>query len=116
MEWWVTTAVLVCGLIVAIIWLRRRLDAMQLEAYVKAMRQAHDLSPTPDSFMSWAPVETNKGLTYLYPIWIVFDGPPGPKAGRFVEIEDASGKSIKVGEWLEREGGLWALRIEGVAL
>ena len=42
---------------------------------------------------------------------IVFDGPPGPTAGRFVEVEDASGKSINVGEWIDRGNGLWALRI-----
>lgn len=42
---------------------------------------------------------------------IVFDSPPGPKSGRFVEVEDGSGKSIKFGEWIERTDGLWALRI-----
>lgn len=42
---------------------------------------------------------------------IVFDGPPGHEGGRFVEVEDAAGKSIKVGEWLQRADGLWALRI-----
>jgi hypothetical protein len=41
---------------------------------------------------------------------IVFDGPPGHESGRFVEVE-RNGKSIKIGEWVEREGGLWALRI-----
>ena len=42
---------------------------------------------------------------------IVFDGPPGPVAGRFVEVEDDSGASIGVGEWIERDDGYWALRI-----
>ena len=42
---------------------------------------------------------------------IVFDGPPGPVAGRFVEVEDESGASIKVGEWVERDDGYWVLRI-----
>ena len=37
---------------------------------------------------------------------IVFDGPPGPESGRFVEVEDASGNSIKFGEWIERKDGL----------
>lgn len=41
---------------------------------------------------------------------IVFDGPPGPEAGRFVEVEDGTGKSIQFGEWIKREDGLWALR------
>lgn len=42
---------------------------------------------------------------------VVFDGPPGPEAGRFVEVEDMTGKSISVGTWVEREDGFWALRI-----
>lgn len=42
---------------------------------------------------------------------VVFDGPPGPVAGRFVEVEDASGSSIRVGEWIERPDGNWALRL-----
>jgi hypothetical protein len=42
---------------------------------------------------------------------IVFDGPPGPEAGRFVDVEDASGKSINFGEWLQRPDGYWVLRI-----
>ena len=41
---------------------------------------------------------------------VVFDGPPGPEAGRFVEVEDASGKSVKFGEWVHQEDGYWALR------
>ena len=45
---------------------------------------------------------------------IVFDGPPGPESGRFVEVEDDEGKSISVGEWYERPDGLWALRIQDV--
>jgi hypothetical protein len=42
---------------------------------------------------------------------IVFDGPPGPEAGRFVEVEDCFGKSVKAGEWVERPDGNWALRL-----
>ncbi len=42
---------------------------------------------------------------------IVFDGPPSHESGRFVEVEDESGASISLGEWVEREDGFWALRI-----
>jgi hypothetical protein len=42
---------------------------------------------------------------------IVFDGPPSHESGRFVEVEDAQGKSIKFGEWVKRDDGYWALRI-----
>lgn len=41
---------------------------------------------------------------------IVFDGPPRPAAGRFIEVEDATGASITFGEWIERPDGYWALR------
>ena len=39
---------------------------------------------------------------------IVFDG----WVGRFVEVEDANGKSIRVGQWIERKDGKWVLRIK----
>jgi len=42
---------------------------------------------------------------------IIFDGPPGPSAGRFVEIERDDGTGISIGEWTERPNGFWALRI-----
>ena len=42
---------------------------------------------------------------------IVFDGPPGPEAGRFVEVEDAAGKSMRFGTWVHRPDGFWVLRI-----
>ena len=44
-------------------------------------------------------------------IRIVFDGPPGPEAGRFVEVENEHGQSINVGEWRQRADGLWELVI-----
>ncbi len=45
------------------------------------------------------------------PINVIFDGPPGPKPGRFVEVETDEGASINVGEWIKRKDGFWALRI-----
>lgn len=42
---------------------------------------------------------------------VVFDGPPGPKSGRFVEVERPDGASVSVGDWHEREDGLWELRM-----
>lgn len=40
---------------------------------------------------------------------IVFDGPPAPEGGRFVEVENAAGQSVNAGEWRERTDGLWEL-------
>jgi hypothetical protein len=42
---------------------------------------------------------------------IVFDGPPGPESAGFIEVEDAAGRSIAFGEWIERKDGRWVLRI-----
>lgn len=38
---------------------------------------------------------------------IIFDGPPG-----FVRTEDSEGEVVKVGQWIDRGDGTWALRIE----
>ena len=42
---------------------------------------------------------------------IVFDGPPGPTAPRFVEVECPPGVGINIGEWLQRDDGFWVLRM-----
>lgn len=42
---------------------------------------------------------------------IVFDGPPGPEAGRFVEVESPPGRGFRFGEWLLRQDGYWVLRL-----
>lgn len=44
---------------------------------------------------------------------IVFDGPPGPVCGRFVEVEDNAGRSVTFGNWLQRSDGYWVLRLPG---
>ena len=43
---------------------------------------------------------------------VLFDGPPGPTPGRFVEVETLDGRSVNVGQWLDHGDGTWALRIE----
>lgn len=59
-----------------------------------------------------ADVVTKAAATALYRlIDVVFDGPPGPNTGRFVEVEDEAGRSVDVGKWIERPDGYWALRI-----
>lgn len=42
---------------------------------------------------------------------IVFDGSPENWAGRFVEVEDDTGASIRLGDWVVRPDGYWALRM-----
>lgn len=46
---------------------------------------------------------------------IVFDGPPGPNTDghhcNFVEVEAPDGRSVGVGEWVDRGDGMWALRL-----
>jgi len=46
---------------------------------------------------------------------IVFDGAPGPVAPRFVEVEDASGKSINLGTWIHQSDGYWVIRIQDMS-
>lgn len=47
---------------------------------------------------------------------VVFDSPPGPDAGRFIEVEDATGQSFQAGEWRERDDGFWELVLSGPAV
>lgn len=44
-------------------------------------------------------------------LYIIFDGPPSHESGRFVEVEDETGRSVGLSgrEWIEEENGLWAL-------
>lgn len=39
----------------------------------------------------------------------MFDGPPGPVSGRFVEVEDCMGHGVDAGDWGQRSDGLWEL-------
>jgi hypothetical protein len=43
---------------------------------------------------------------------IVFDGPPEHDGPRLVEVESPPGRSICLGEWVQREDGYWALRFK----
>lgn len=40
---------------------------------------------------------------------IVCDRPPSPYGALFIETQDENGESRDVGEWREREDGLWEL-------
>ena len=75
----------------------------------KKMQMAHEFAE------GWYQAVRSKGHQ-MSEIHIVFDGPPGPVAGRFVEVETPDGRSIKVGEWRERPDGYWALVLEHTML
>lgn len=45
------------------------------------------------------------------PVNIIFDGPPSHESGRFIEVETDNRTGINLGEWIERDDGLWSLRI-----
>jgi len=47
-------------------------------------------------------------------ISVVFDGPPGPVSGRFVELELDDGSGVDVGTWIDRGDGTWVLRISAL--
>ncbi len=40
--------------------------------------------------------------------YVIFDGPPGPESGRFVECETNEGVGVRVGEW-DQKDGYWRL-------
>lgn len=40
---------------------------------------------------------------------VVFDGPPAPESGRFIEVEREDGSSVCAGEWEDLQDGTWAL-------
>lgn len=45
----------------------------------------------------------------IVPVHAIFDGPPSPPLPRFVEVETPDGKSIRLGQWINRGDGYWAL-------
>jgi ribosomal protein S27AE len=47
---------------------------------------------------------------------IIGPGGPGPTAGRFIEVEDATGRSINAGTWTQRPDNTWALTISVIAV
>ena len=51
-------------------------------------------------------------------VFVVFDGPPGPQSGRFVEVEDEKVCGLSIGEWVQRDSdkphGYWSLKFDVV--
>ena len=47
-------------------------------------------------------------------IHVVFDAPPGRNMPTLVEVEDANGRGIEVGEWRERPDGYWEIIFRAV--
>jgi hypothetical protein len=41
----------------------------------------------------------------------VFNGPPDQRPAEFVDVEDRNRRSVRYGEWLERDDGVWVLRV-----
>lgn len=67
-----------------------------------------------DAALSTHQPQTDAGEAVREAVHIVFDGPPGPQSGRFIEVETPDGRSVGVGEWRERENGWWELIIPNV--
>ena len=62
-----------------------------------------------ESETSWCP--GGREVT-VSEVTVVFDGPPGPEPGRFIEVENPeTGESIKLGKWYEVDG-LWYLAFD----
>lgn len=51
-------------------------------------------------------------MSEIQTVHVVFDGPPGPEAGRFIEVETLDGVGITVGTWVHRDDGYWVLELD----
>ena len=87
-----------------------RLEGGSRDPSLRTLRAYAAASGGPISLLIEPDGKVSAGERHLF-IDIVFDGPPGPEAGRFVEVENPDGASISVGEWIDRGDGFWALRI-----
>lgn len=79
-------------------------DAMRMALILGSIREAFDGLASENSIM-----RHQVGKTEV--IDVTFDGPPGPEAGRFIDVHDTSGKGVKVGEWIDHGDGTWSLRL-----
>lgn len=59
-----------------------------------------------------AAIEADRAQRQTRTVHIVFDSPPAHESGRFIETETPDGRGAKVGQWIERADGYWALEIE----
>ena len=69
-----------------------------------------NLTPAAELFWVRFHTEARRNNEIMF-VDIGLDGPPGPESGRFVEVENQRGRSVNVGEWVQRPDGYWALRI-----
>lgn len=80
---------------------------------VDAVRLIPEPAPSVDE-MEGDFVDANERMGEAPYLDIVFDGPPDHDGPRFVEVEDATGASVRAvgwGGWVDRGDGTWALRI-----
>ncbi|KXO90927.1 hypothetical protein AXK58_21065 [Tsukamurella tyrosinosolvens] len=89
-------------------------EALELAAAVESVADGSTSSLSLDDrvlgvpFAAPAPLARDDASGWLD---IVFDGPPSHESGRFVEVEDSAGRSIQIGDWLDRGDGHWTLRV-----
>lgn len=81
-------------------------DSMRMTTQ-EARAVAQELNEMADKLESRECPREDKSAT----INIIFDGPPSHESGRFVEVENDAGESIRVGEWIDCGDGTWSLRI-----
>jgi hypothetical protein len=96
------------------------------EAVCKAARQENNMlypwaevngqgrAQYGEDFLSILTAAFPAGIVVADDVRVVFDGPPGSTCGRFIECETPDGASVSIGDWHEREDGLWELRISAL--
>ena len=93
-----------------LIWLESR-KPFRTTVEAKAAWEGWKANTAIAQMLSARHLESAQDVQPVGNLHIVFDGPPGPTAGRFIEVEDDSGKSIRVGKWKDCKNGYWELVI-----
>ena len=79
---------------------------------------SHEISKTDKVFAvrqpTWHGLEVSE--LQVQTINVVFDGPPSHESGRFIEVENLDGASIKAGEWVQLDSERWALQLDVVTI
>ena len=90
-------------------------ECIRLAAYIERLEseveRSHDAILALTGTVERLEAERDALLAEQTFVDIVFDGPPSRESGRFIEVENMSGASVGIGEWVDRGNGYWALRI-----
>lgn len=82
-------------------------ESYETENEAKAGERLYLLGVWLERFLGidpWHPFAELRQTLHLEDVYVVFDGPPGPEPGRFVEVETFDSQSRSVGGWEQFSG------------